>query len=172
MSFFSLFQIPPSFKKLILTEQKEKTTVCIIQITSRCTHFGFHQDKIKHLLNYWWNMNKVLPIIRQENNTGKDFFFLLFFWIKTISIEMQSYHTCQKIALQNMKTTEQRKWLLELERDLWWKPLKWVKFLFRTAVDCTLCFFLKKNSFTVTLHHTLQTNHRSAFQCLTHSFSI
>lgn len=75
MSFFSLFQIPPSFKKLILTEQKEKTTVCIIQITSRCTHFGFHQDKIKHLLNYWWNMNKVLPIIRQENNTGKDFFF-------------------------------------------------------------------------------------------------
>lgn len=27
------------------TEEEKQTTVCIIQITSRCTHFGFHQDK-------------------------------------------------------------------------------------------------------------------------------
>lgn len=95
---FFLFQIPPIFKKfdIDLTEEKKNCTVCIIQITSRCTHFGFHQDKTKHLLNYWWNMNKVLPIIRQESNTGKLLFFSLFFWIKTISIEMQSYHTVKK----------------------------------------------------------------------------
>lgn len=44
-----------------------------------------------------------------------------------------------------MNTTKERKWLLE--RDLWWKPLKWVKPLFG-PVDCTLCFlkFIHSNT--------------------------
>lgn len=139
MSFFLFsFSNPTQFQKILYWLNRKNCMYNTDHIKMHPLWLSSRQDKtsIKLLVN------KVLPIIRQENNTGKDFFFPLFFWSKTISIEMQSYHTCQKIALQNMNTTEQRKWLLELERDLWWKPLKWVKFLFRTAVDCTLCFFL------------------------------
>lgn len=136
MDFFPPFSHLTQFQK-IYSEWTEKKTIVGLQITSRCTHFGFHRDKIKHLLNYWWNVNKVLPI-RQENNKGKDFFFLpLFIWIKTISIEMQSYHTCQKNSTSEYEQqTKRRKWLLELERDWWWKPLKWDKF--RSGPDVVL----------------------------------
>lgn len=98
--FFFLFQSPPSFKK-ILPEQKKKTTVCIIQITSRCTHFGF-QDKEKHQLNYWWNMNKVLPIIRQENNT---FFFSPHFCFGS----RQYLQRCKATTLSKNSTSEYEK---------------------------------------------------------------
>lgn len=146
MSFF-FFKSHPVSKKIYIdwTEEKKKkkTTVCILQITSRCTHFGFHQDKIKHLLNYWWNMNKVLPIIIQENNTGKDFLFFSSFLLDQDNIyrDAKLPHLSKKIALQNMKT-EQKKWLLELERDLWWKPLKWVKFLLGPLWTVHCAFFI------------------------------
>lgn len=49
-------------------------------------------------------MNKVLPIIRQENNTRKDFFFPLFFLDQDNIYRDAKLPHCQKIALQNMKT--------------------------------------------------------------------
>lgn len=58
---------------------------------------------------------------------------------------MQSYHTVKKNSTSEYENTEQRKWLLELERDLWWKPLKWVKFLLGPpwTVHCAFFFFEK-----------------------------
>lgn len=50
---------------------------------------------------------QVLPIIRQENN--KILFPPSLFWIKTISIEMQSYHTVKKNSTSEYEHTEQRK---------------------------------------------------------------
>lgn len=76
--FFFFFKSHPVFKKKKRFWLNRGTTVGMIQITSRCTHFGFHQDKTKHPPNYGWNMNKVEEIIRQERNTGKVFFLLSF----------------------------------------------------------------------------------------------
>lgn len=149
--FFS-FSNPTQFQKNWFSLNR-RTTVCIIQITSRCTHFGFHQDKIKHLLNYWWNMNKVLPIIRQENNT-RCFFFpsssSLLLDQDNIYRDAKLPH-CQKKKKKNSTSEYEnntRKWLLRAWWDLWWKPLKWVKFLLGPlwTVHCAFFLFIHSNT--------------------------
>lgn len=64
-----------------------------------------------------------------------------------------------------MNTTKERKWLLE--RDLWWKPLKWVKPLFG-PVDCTLCFFkfIHSNTSPYTAYRPQICNHFSVWHTI------
>lgn len=64
---------------------------------------------------------------------------------------MQSYHTVKKKKKKNSTSEYEnntRKWLLRAWWDLWWKPLKWVKFLLGPlwTVHCAFFLFIHSNT--------------------------
>lgn len=102
------------------------------------------------------------------------FFSSLFFWIKTISIEMQSYHTVKK--------KKKKKSTSEYENNRRKKVIvrAWTGFVMEAPEvsqipgwDRCGLYIVLFYSFTVTLHHTPQiaTDLRT-FQCSTHNFII